>query len=132
MNEIKPKIHRVTCTSVVTADTVLEGNYQGKTDLCIAGTINGDVDVKGAVFLEETGKVKGSVNGDSVIVSGEIEGNLTANKEVELRKGAQIGGYVVSREIHMSPGVVVAGEIFSAKKGPFLFDVIVKDTGSGE
>lgn len=132
MNEIKPKIQRITCTSVVTSDTVLEGNYQGKTDLCIAGTINGDVDVKGAVFLEGTGKVNGSVNGDSVIVSGEIEGNLTANKEVELREGAQINGYVISREIHIYPGAEVKGEIYSAKKRPFVFDVLVSDAGSGK
>ncbi len=132
MKEIKPKIHKVTCTSIVTADTVLEGNYQGKTDLCIAGNINGDVDVKGAVYLEATGKVKGSVNADSVIVSGKIVGNLTAGKEVELRDGAQISGYVVSREIHISPGAKVKGEIYSAKKGPFVFEVKVSDAGSGK
>ena len=132
MKDIKPRVQKVTCTSVVTADTVLEGNYQGKTDLCIAGNINGDVDVKGTVFLDATGKVKGSVSADSVIVSGKIGGNLTANKETELRAGAEIDGYVISREIHISPGAKVKGEIYSAKKGPFVFNVKVSDAEGGK
>ncbi len=132
MKDLKIRIQKVTFSSVVTDDTVLEGNYQGKTDLCISGNINGDVNVKGAVYLEPTGVVKGSVKGDIVIVSGSIGGNLTANKEVELREGAKVGGYVVSREIHISPGAKVKGEVYSAKKGPFIFDVKVSGTGSGK
>ena len=132
MKEIKPRVQRVTCTSVVTPNTVLEGNYQGKTDLCVAGTINGDVDVKGAVFVSKDGIVKGSVHGESVIVSGKIEGNVNAGKEVELRDGAQVDGYVISREIHISPGAEVTGDIYSAKKGPFIFSITADDAGGGE
>ncbi|MCP4230296.1 MAG: polymer-forming cytoskeletal protein [bacterium] len=125
MKKLKPKVQLITCTSIVTEDTVLEGDYEGKADLCIAGTINGDVDVKGTVFVDSTGNVVGSVNGASVIVSGKISGNVTAKKEVELRDGAKVGGYVVSREAHVSPGAKVEGEVYSAKKGPFVFDVKV-------
>jgi cytoskeletal protein CcmA (bactofilin family) len=129
MKNMKPKTQKVTCTSIVTEDTVFEGDYQGKADLCIAGTINGNVEVKGVVFVETTGNVSGSVNAVSVIVSGNITGNVNAKKEAELRDGAKVGGYVISREAHVAPKAKVKGDIYSAKRGPFVFDVKVSNTG---
>lgn len=125
MNDLKPKIQTTVCSSIVTRDTVLDGNYEGKTDLCIAGKIKGDVKLKGLVFIDETGVVEGSVLARDAVVIGEIKGNLVADNAVEIRKGGTVGGYVVAREIHLVPGTNVAGEIFAAKKGPFFFNIRV-------
>jgi len=100
----------------------VRGAYRGKTNLLLAGVVNGDVDVDGTVMVTTPAAVNGSVAAVNVVVSGRVEGNVHARKVAEIRRKAVIKGSVVAREVYVAVGAQVGGEILAhGKKGVTSF-----------
>lgn len=60
------------------------GKIEGNGNIRIDGIIEGDVDYKGSITLGETGKVKGNIICEDIIVAGEIKGNVNAKDKLTL------------------------------------------------
>jgi cytoskeletal protein CcmA (bactofilin family) len=100
----------------------VRGAYRGKTNLLIAGVLNGDVDVNGTVMITTPAVVNGSVSAVNAIVSGRVEGDVQARKAAEIRRKAVVKGNVVSREVYVDVGAQVGGEIIAhGKRGVTSF-----------
>jgi cytoskeletal protein CcmA (bactofilin family) len=100
----------------------VRGAYRGRTNLLIAGTLCGDVEVNGTVMVSTPAGVNGGVSAVNVIVSGRVEGDVTARKVAEVRRKAVIKGNVVAREVYVEEGAQVGGEIIAhGKRGVMSF-----------
>jgi cytoskeletal protein CcmA (bactofilin family) len=100
----------------------VRGAYRGKTNLLIAGVLNGDVDVDGTVVITTRAVVNGGVSAVNAIVSGRVEGDVRARKVAEIRRKAAVKGNVVSREVYVEVGAQVSGEIIAhGKRGVTSF-----------
>ncbi len=100
----------------------VRGAYRGKTNLLIAGVLDGDVDVDGTVMITTPAVVNGSVSAVYAIVSGRVEGDVKARKAAEIRRKAVVKGNVVSREVFVDVGARVGGEIVAhGKRGVTSF-----------
>jgi cytoskeletal protein CcmA (bactofilin family) len=100
----------------------VRGAYRGKTNLLIAGVLDGDVDVNGTVMITTPAVVNGSVSAVNAIVSGRVEGDVKARKAAEIRRKAVVAGNVVSREVYVDVGARVGGEIIAhGKRGVMSF-----------
>lgn len=103
-------------TSLVAAGTTMNGDYLGKTNLLVEGVVVGDVKVKGAVMVAESGSVKGNIETDYAVVAGAVDGDVIASKGVEVKVTGKINGNVFARELLIASGGNVSGDIGAAKK----------------
>jgi len=84
-------------------EAVAEGNIQGKTNIHIQGKVLGDVIIsKGVIWVDTSGVVRGDVSGTSVVIHGEVDGNVFAKKKLEVAYHGIIRGRVDSSNIFVS------------------------------
>jgi cytoskeletal protein CcmA (bactofilin family) len=96
--------------SLIAADVTIEGKIEGAGDVRIAGRFKGDVHVQGNVTVEPGAHVNGQVNAATVIVSGEVEGNINATTRVELLETGVITGDVKAAILTVAAGSRMRGQ----------------------
>jgi cytoskeletal protein CcmA (bactofilin family) len=116
MPKIEYKKVTLNFTSLVAAGTTMNGDYLGKTNLLVEGTVVGDVKVKGAVMVAENGSVKGNIETDYAVVAGAVDGDVFASKGAEVKVTGKINGDVYAKELLVVSGGNVSGDIGAAKK----------------
>jgi cytoskeletal protein CcmA (bactofilin family) len=87
----------------------IEGTLSGHGNLMISGEVVGDCDIAGTVTLAKAGRWHGTINADSVIVAGVVEGEINASDRVEIGDTARVSGIVSSKAIAVAEGAVVDG-----------------------
>jgi cytoskeletal protein CcmA (bactofilin family) len=118
----KRRLSDVEFGSFISGETEVHGAYGGKTNLLIAGTLRGDVEIDGTVMITTPAAVEGNVAAVNVVVSGRVAGDVRARKVVEVRRKAQVSGSVIAREVYVAVGAQVGGEIIAhGKRGVTSF-----------
>lgn len=64
--------------SVIAEETTLQGDLRSAHGIHIVGSVEGDLESRGRVKIEKGGRVRGNITAPDVIVSGELEGHITA------------------------------------------------------
>jgi len=94
-------------TSVISKALKITGQLESTENIQIDGEIEGDV--RGVhVKVGQNAKVKGSVYGDEVEVSGTVDGKIEA-KKVVLTSSAHMSGDVIHQDITIQSGAYIAG-----------------------
>ncbi len=106
--------------SLIAADVTIEGKIEGAGHIRIAGRFKGDVNVEGNVTIESGAHVTGQLHANTVIVSGEVQGNIDASAKVELLETGVINGDVKAGTLTVAAGSRMRGQAdFGWKdKGP--------------
>jgi cytoskeletal protein CcmA (bactofilin family) len=106
--------------SLIAADVTIEGKIEGAGHIRIAGRFKGDVKVEGNVTIENGAHVTGQLHANTVIVSGEVQGNIDASTKVELLENGVINGDVKAGTLSVAAGSRMRGQAdFGWKdKGP--------------
>ncbi len=92
-------------------ESVFVGNLQGKKDFFVRGKVVGDCDVEGMVLLSPNSYWLGNITADVVIISGRVEGNVTARVKLEVRDAARIQGNLTSPAIALSEIAKINGNV---------------------
>ena len=95
--------------SLIAADVSIEGKIEGAGHVRIAGRFKGDVNVQGNVTIEQGAHVTGQIAAATVIVSGEINGNVQASSRVELLETGIINGDVKAAVLTVAAGSRMRG-----------------------
>ncbi len=90
--------------SLIAADVTIEGKIEGAGHIRIAGRFKGDVNVEGNVTIEQGAHVTGQIASATVIVSGEVHGNIHASSRVELLETGVINGDVKAAVLTVAAG----------------------------
>ena len=78
--------------SVLSSGLTIEGKIEGSGNVRVAGRFKGNVNVKGEFTVESGASVHGEVRADSVLVGGEVRGQIVATSRVEFKEtGTLIG-----------------------------------------
>ena|SRR5271155_4843981 len=94
-------------TSVISKALKITGQLESTENIQIDGEIEGDV--RGVhVKVGQNAKVKGSVYGDEVELSGTVDGKIEA-KKVVLTSSAHMSGDVIHQDITIHSGAYIAG-----------------------
>src|SRR5512136_1374252 len=106
--------------SLIAADVTIEGKIEGAGHVRIAGRFKGDVNVQGNVTIEHGAHVTGQIAAATVIVSGEVHGNISASSRVELLETGIINGDVKAAVLTVAAGSRMRGnaDFGWADKGP--------------
>jgi cytoskeletal protein CcmA (bactofilin family) len=95
--------------SLIAADVTIEGKIEGSGHVRIAGRFKGDVNVQGNVTIEQGAHVTGQVHAATVIVSGEVHGNINAAARIELLETGVINGDVKTAVLTVAAGSRMRG-----------------------
>ena len=91
---------------------VIKGELNGSEDLTIEGHVEGKIELKDHVLtIGPNGKIKAQVLAKSVIVLGEVNGNVTATEKVDIRDGGSVDGDIVSPRVAIAEGAHFRGTV---------------------
>jgi cytoskeletal protein CcmA (bactofilin family) len=97
---------------------VIKGELNGSEDLTIEGQVEGKIELKDHVLtIGANGKIKAQVFAKSVIVLGEVNGNVTATEKVDIRDGGSVDGDIVSPRVAIAEGAHFRGTVDMQRKG---------------
>ncbi|OHD21816.1 MAG: hypothetical protein A2Y38_20675 [Spirochaetes bacterium GWB1_59_5] len=97
-------------TTILGASTSFSGTLKFESSLMIRGRFDGDIDAKGALYIDEGATVNvGRIRAMSIIVAGSVHGDLEAVDKVEFRSSAQVRGNVKTAKLRIADGVLFEG-----------------------
>jgi cytoskeletal protein CcmA (bactofilin family) len=97
---------------------VIKGELNGSEDLTIEGHVEGTIQLKDHVLtIGPNGKIKAQVFAKSVIVLGEVTGNVTASDKVDIRDNGSVDGDIVSPRVAIAEGAHFRGSVDMQRKG---------------
>ena len=97
--------------SVIAAELTIEGKIEGSGHVRIAGRFKGDVHVQGNLTIESGAKLTGSVRANSVIVGGELDGNIEGAARVELLETGVLNGDLKAGSLTVAAGSRMRGQV---------------------
>ena len=97
---------------------VIKGELSGSEDLTIEGQVEGKIELRQNVLtIGPNGKIKAQVFAKSVIVLGEVVGNVTASEKVDIRDNGSVDGDLVSPRVAIAEGAHFRGSIDMQRQG---------------
>lgn len=96
--------------TVIAADLTIEGKIEGSGHVRVAGRFKGDVHVQGNLTIEPGAKVTGGVRASTVIIGGELEGNVDAASRVELLETGVLNGDLKAGSLTVAAGSRMRGQ----------------------
>ena len=97
--------------SLISADLTIEGKIDGAGHVRIAGRFKGDVHVQGNLTIEVGAKVTGGIRANTVIIAGELEGNIEDAVRVELLESGMLNGDVKAGTLTVASGSRMRGRV---------------------
>ena len=96
---------------------VIKGELNGSEDLTIEGNVEGKIELKDhALTIGPNGKIKAEVFVKTLIVLGEVNGNIAASERVEIRDGGSVDGDIVSPRVAIAEGAHFRGSVDMQRK----------------
>ncbi len=119
----------------------IRGDVSGDEDLLVQGQIEGSVDLtQHSVTIGAEGRVRANVSGRSVVVEGEVNGDLQGLEQVILRRSAKVQGNITSPRVIIEDGASFRGgidmggdaQVRPARPAPGPIPVATTSGGSSE
>ena len=97
---------------------VIKGELTGSEDLTIEGHVEGKIELRQNVLtIGPNGKIKAQVFAKSVIILGEVTGNVTASEKVDLRDNGSVDGDIAAPRVAIAEGAHFRGSIDMQRAG---------------
>lgn len=96
--------------TIIADDVEINGSVKTTGGVKLGGKIVGDLTSGGDVLVEKTASVKGNVTVNSVVVLGQVRGNIVARERIELKGSAQVTGDIKAKRLVVEDGVSLSGK----------------------
>jgi cytoskeletal protein CcmA (bactofilin family) len=97
---------------------VIKGELTGSEDLTIEGHVEGKIELRQNILtIGPNGKIKAQVFAKSVIILGEVTGNVTASEKVDLRDNGSVDGDIAAPRVAIAEGAHFRGSIDMQRTG---------------
>lgn len=97
-------------TTLIGKDTMIEGTkITSRTSIQINGSLLGDAEVDASVVIGESGKVKGNITTNFLLIAGKVDGNVKAVKQLHVTSKAVINGDIECGTIIIDEGASLNG-----------------------
>jgi cytoskeletal protein CcmA (bactofilin family) len=100
--------------SVIGTGLKVVGNVRTKEALRVLGLLEGNLVVEGPVEVGRTGRVRGDVVAQGVVVDGRIDGNVQVEDKLDLRLSGRIRGDIVAPRVSMVEGSFFRGRLMTS------------------
>lgn len=90
----------------------IKGDVTGEEDLLIQGRVEGKIDLKQhGVTVGRDGRVKADIFGRSLIIEGEVDGNLHGDEQIVVRQSGRVHGNISAPRVTLEDGCQFKGSI---------------------
>ena len=97
---------------------VIKGELNGSEDLTVEGHVEGTIQLREHVLtIGPNGRIKAQVFAKSVVVLGEVTGNITASDKVDIRDNGSVDGDIVAPRVAIAEGAHFRGSVDMQRKG---------------
>ena len=97
---------------------LIKGELSGSEDLTIEGQVEGKIELRQNVLtIGPNGRIKAQVFAKSVIILGEVTGNVTASEKVDLRDNGSVDGDIAAPRVAIAEGAHFRGSIDMQRAG---------------
>ena len=101
--------------TLISTETLIEGNIQFSGGLRVDGTIRGDVTESSAtsstLIIGEHGRIDGAVKVSKLFILGKVVGPVKASQSIELQTKAKVLGDLHYKSLEMHTGAVIEGKL---------------------
>lgn len=97
---------------VLDVDASMQGTltFKDPVNLRINGDFEGKLDTKGILTISPSAFVKADINGDEIVISGKVTGNIFANSSLKVLSSAHIVGDITMPSLSVEAGAVIHGK----------------------
>lgn len=101
----------------------INGDLVGEEDLIIQGTVEGTINLhNNALTIGENGRIHANLHATTIIVEGELRGDLFGSEKVIIRKTGDVKGNIISPRVTLEDGAMFKGSIEMNPKSVSSFD----------
>lgn len=104
------KEKQVKISTLIGKGSELTGDFSVKGSARIDGKVSGNVTVAGTLIVGATGSISGNVSADSIVVGGEVLGDIAAPEKTELTATARVLGDISTKVIVIDENAVFQGK----------------------
>jgi cytoskeletal protein CcmA (bactofilin family) len=90
-------------------DTEFEGKLSFKGAVRIDGRFTGEIFTDGTLIAGESAVIKSEIHVSHIIISGEIRGNIIADKRIEIHAPGKVYGNIQAPVVVIDEGVIFEG-----------------------
>ncbi|MFQ5828940.1 MAG: polymer-forming cytoskeletal protein [Candidatus Methylomirabilia bacterium] len=105
----KPSARHRNLTAFIDEGSEIEGKYTFSGTVLLNGKFQGEIVCNDALIIGERGIVNASIRAGSVVVNGEVVGNVQADERIELKGTARLFGDVEAPVVVVEEGVLFEG-----------------------
>lgn len=96
-------------TAIIEQGCTFEGNLSLNGTARIAGNVQGTIYSNETLIICEGAIINADINGDIILISGIVKGNIKATGRVEIRKPARFEGTITAPGLIVEEGVIFHG-----------------------
>ena len=87
---------------------LIKGDISGKSDVRVAGKINGSINIEGELIIEKAGYVEGEIKSVTSVIAGSVKGNIDTDKLI-LESNSQFVGNIKTKQLIIQEGAIFQG-----------------------
>ena len=106
-------------TAFVDEGSEIEGRYSFRGTAMLNGRFTGEISTSDTLIVGEKGVVSATVHAGTIVVSGELSGEIVATHRLELRATARVSGDIETPALVVDEGAVIEGRCrMTARRAP--------------
>ena len=103
---------------IVAAEASWEGKLSTDGDIRVDGTLNGEIQTAGTLYISANARVDGTVRARSLVLAGEIEGRVTCSERLEILAGGTARGEIDTASLIVHEGAFIDSRFQMTKAAP--------------
>lgn len=100
---------KTTFDTLIGENTELKGNLTTKGIIRIDGSITGNINVQGDLFVGTTALIKGDITASNIHIAGNVEGNIFSSGVLKLLAAARVTGDIQVKSFVCEEGSIFEG-----------------------
>lgn len=119
--------------TVIGPSVKVDGNFSCAGDMIIEGSVTGTLKTTKNLSVGDQAKVRADVEGNNVIIAGEVRGNVRAHGRLDVKATGKVFGNVATQVLAVDPGAILHGKCQMVGKNGALEEVAaMPQTAGGE
>lgn len=99
----------VNVQTVFEEGTYFSGILEFEKPLLINGYFEGEIRSRGTLIVGDKGKIRANIKAGTVIIGGEVIGNIEAYEKIEMLNSGKIIGNIRTSKLYIAEGVIFDG-----------------------
>lgn len=116
MKKDRPPVARDNINAFLGEGTTFKGTLTFEGTVRIDGKLEGEIFTKDTLVVGEGAQVSAAIHAGTLVLSGTVRGNVTAERKVEIHAGGRLYGDIATPSLVIDEGVIFEGSCSMSRK----------------